>query len=105
MYDVVGCDCMYVELKLFMRYPTPGKYVPITLEDDESLSAMWLSVTQMSAMVMEVYIEKVPKEIISKLMWVIFPGWTRKDALIRMRKEHLGKSVFHANINSYHYIH
>ncbi|XP_057247564.1 uncharacterized protein LOC130589931 [Beta vulgaris subsp. vulgaris] len=63
VYDVVGCDRMYVELKLFMRYPMPGKYVPIALEDDESLSAMWLSVTQTSAMAMEVYIEQVPKEI------------------------------------------
>ncbi|XP_010677713.2 uncharacterized protein LOC104893315 [Beta vulgaris subsp. vulgaris] len=63
VYDFVGCDRMYVELKLFMRYPMPGKYVPIALEDDESLSAIWLSVTQSSAMAMEVYIEQVPKEI------------------------------------------
>lgn len=41
VYDVVGCDRMYVKLKLFMRYPMPGKYVPIALEDDESLSAMF----------------------------------------------------------------
>ncbi|XP_057247563.1 uncharacterized protein LOC130589930 [Beta vulgaris subsp. vulgaris] len=57
VYDVVGCDRMYVELKLFMRYPMPGKYVPIALEDDESLSAMWLSVTQTSAMAMEEHVD------------------------------------------------
>lgn len=36
----------------------PGKYLSIALKDDESLNAMWLSVTQTSAMTIKVYIEQ-----------------------------------------------
>ncbi|XP_057247586.1 uncharacterized protein LOC130589945 [Beta vulgaris subsp. vulgaris] len=93
VYDVVGCDRMYVELKLFMRYPMPGKYVPIALEDDESLSAMWLSVTQTSAMAMEVYIEQVPKEINVQSNVGYVPSMDFRDSMEHVVRPTLCKSA------------
>lgn len=62
LYEVVGSDPRHAKLKVLMKYPMPGSYVAIPLDDDNALRAMWFAVTQISAIAMQLYIELLPKE-------------------------------------------
>jgi len=62
LYQVVGVDPIIVELNVLMRYPMPGAYVAIPLDDDNALRAMWVAAAQTCATAMQLYIDLVPRE-------------------------------------------
>lgn len=63
VYEIVDCDRTSVEIKLFVRFPVTWKFVLVPFDDDDDLGAMWVTVSQTSIKVMEVYVEQAQKEI------------------------------------------
>lgn len=63
VYDLMRCDSRYVELKLLMRYPMmSGSYEAIPLDDDNSLKAMLIAMSQTQSTTMQLFIEQLPKQ-------------------------------------------
>nr|POF27679.1 serine/threonine-protein phosphatase 7 long form like [Quercus suber] len=78
VYGVSGFDKHQVKLKITCRYPACREYIPVPIDDDESIDIMFDVARQPGTNCMELYLERVPVPIENQVN-VTVPAHTNKQ--------------------------
>lgn len=60
IYGVTGFDKQHCNLKIICRYPACREYIPVPIDDDESIEIMFDVARQPGTNCMELYLEREP---------------------------------------------
>ncbi|KAL0013037.1 hypothetical protein SO802_000106 [Lithocarpus litseifolius] len=78
VYGVSGFDKHQVKLKITCRYPACREYIPVPIDDDESIDIMFDVARQPGTNCMELYLERIPVPIENQVN-VTVPAHTNKQ--------------------------